>query len=78
MSVCARVCVCVRACVCAGLCLHVSLCLRVCESVSACVKSCVSTICVWRPLQYIVDNVDAILTCMRRCNVSLRWVLLHR
>ena len=28
--------------------------------------------------QFIVDNVDAILTCMRRCNVSLRWVLLHR
>ncbi len=28
--------------------------------------------------QYIVDNVDAILSCMRRCNVSLRWVLLHR
>ena len=28
--------------------------------------------------KFIVDNVDDILRCMRRCNVTLRWMLLHR
>jgi hypothetical protein len=28
--------------------------------------------------QYIVDNVEDILRCMRRCNVTLRWMILHR
>ncbi len=28
--------------------------------------------------QFIIDKKDDILNCMRRCNVALRWLLLHR
>jgi WASH complex subunit strumpellin len=28
--------------------------------------------------QYVIDNVNPLLDCMRKCNVALRWRLLHR